>query len=95
MPEQTESYRRCKDVRFRMVQGEGVVIRQESGEALILNGVGARIFELAAAGEPAAQIVTTLAEEYDADDQQLRSDVNIFLGEMRGAGLIEPDEESG
>lgn len=39
-------YRLAPDVRFRVVSGEGVVVRQDAGEVLVVNGVAARVLEL-------------------------------------------------
>jgi hypothetical protein len=42
----TTRYRLAPDVRFRVVGDEGVVVRQDAGEVLVVNGVAARVLEL-------------------------------------------------
>ena len=42
--------RRRSDVRFRVIEDEGVVVRQAAAEVLVLIGVTARTFERALAG---------------------------------------------
>lgn len=38
--------RLARDVRFRKVGGQGILVRQEAGEVLAVNGVAAEVLEL-------------------------------------------------
>lgn len=82
-------FRTREDVRFRLVAPEAVVVRQSGPEVLVLNGVGARILEGVAAGQPFARLVSGLAEEYEVPAATLEQDVLAFLEELTASGVIE------
>ncbi len=97
-PDSDRRWRRAADVRFRVVGGEGVVVRQSSGEALVVDQVGARILELLAERPTAAEIVRRLEAEYEVEPERLAGDVERFLGELLEAGvaaLVESGPEEG
>lgn len=82
--------RRPEQVRFRILDGEGVVIRRQEGEVLVLNGVGARIFDLLDGRRSVARLLELLEAEYDAARDTLERDVLAYLDELLEAGLAEP-----
>lgn len=86
------SWTAARDVRFRRVLDEAVVIRQDAAEVLGLNGVGARVFELARGGASEDEIVQRLAEEHEIGEADVRGDVRRFLVELVEAGVLEPVE---
>jgi hypothetical protein len=81
--------RRRSDVRYRLIEGEAVVLRQSAAEVLVLNGVGASVLDLADGERPVAAWIEALAREYEADAETLTRDVLAFAGELREAGLLE------
>ena len=85
-------FQRRKDVRYRIIDGEAVVIRQEAGEVLGINNVGARLLELVDGEMPVREIIDALAREYEAERSVLEEDAIEFLQELVGAGLIEVAE---
>ena len=82
-------YRRLADVRFRVIDGEGVVVKQQSAELLVLNEVGARILELLDGERTTAEVLETLGEEFDAEAAELEGDLESFLRELSEAGVLE------
>lgn len=83
------------DVRFRRVLDEAVVIRQDAAQALGLNAVGARVFELARDGADEDEMVRHLADETNTEEvglDQVRHDVRAFLAALVEAGVLEPLE---
>ena len=88
--EPTTTLRLADDVRYRVVEGEAVIVRQSEGEVVVLNQVGARILELAAEGRAVASIVDTLLEEYDADRATVDADVREHLTELLSVGVVAP-----
>jgi len=92
MIEGTMVFRRCRDVRYRIVGAEAVVVRQSGPEVLVLNGVGARVIEGVDAKTTVAALVARLAEEYDVDPQTLERDVTSFLSELAEGGVVEKME---
>ena len=76
------------DVRFRVIAGEAVVLRQEAAEVLVLNEVGARILELSDGSVSLGSIVEQLEEEFEVARQELESDVTTFVGDLVEAGVL-------
>ena len=79
---------RARDVRYRIVQGEGVVIRQEVAEALVVNEVGARILDLADGVRPAVEIHRLLLDEYEVEPGQLAEDLDGYFDELVEIGVL-------
>lgn len=79
---------RSRDVRYRIVQGEGVVIRQETAEALVVNEVGARILDLADGERSVAAIHASLLAEYEVEPEALASDLEAYLAELVEIGVL-------
>lgn len=82
--------KRCHDVRFRKVDDEAVVLRQNAAEVMVLNEVGARILDLADGVTPIEQWVDALFDEFEIDRTTLEQDVLEFAVEMADAGVLEP-----
>lgn len=83
-------YRRASEVRYRIVDGEAVVIRQRAAEVLGLNPVGSTILDLIDGQRGTAEIVAGLVERYSVEPSVAADDVRRFLAELRDSGLIEP-----
>lgn len=82
--------KRSPDIRFRIIDGEAVVVRQKAAEVVVLNEVGARILDLAGGTTPVAAWVEALAAEYEVERAELERDVLAFAGELADQGLLEP-----
>ena len=81
---------RSSDVRYRLVDGEAVVVRQNAGEVMVLSEVGARILDLLDAKTSVAAVIERLAQEFEVDREQLQADVHGFIGELTKVGILEP-----
>ena len=85
-----------RDLRFRRVDDEAVVIRQRAGEVLVMNETAARLLELADGRTSVAGWVDILAGEYDVDRAALERDVLAFASDLADGGMLElvpPAEE--
>lgn len=80
---------RRADVRFRVIDTEGVVVRQGAGEVLVLNDLGTRILALADGLTPVAGWIDTLLGEFEVDPMVLERDVLAFAAELVEQGLLE------
>ncbi len=80
------------DIRYRIIDSEAVVIRQEAGEVLGLNQVGARLIGLIDSKTPVGGLLKNLHDEFDVDPDALERDVLGFLEELVEAGVIETVE---
>lgn len=78
-----------RDLRFRRVDDEAVVIRQRAGEVLVMNETAARLLELADGRTSVAGWVDILAGEYDVDRAALERDVLAFATDLADGGMLE------
>ena len=89
MSEAPEVYRRHSGVRYRVVDGDAVVVKQQSAELMVLNEVGARILELLDGARSLEQIREVLETEFEVAPEALAADIESFLEELLEAGLVE------
>jgi hypothetical protein len=81
--------RRRPDVRFRVIDEEGVVVRQSAGEVLVLNDLGTRILAMADGLVPVARWIDALLGEFEVERPELQRDVLAFAAELLEQGLLE------
>lgn len=79
---------RAADTRYRRVQDEGVVIRQSTAEALVVNDLGARLLDLIDGRRAVGEMLDLLEAEYEVDRPRLQADVLDYLLELQAAGLV-------
>lgn len=89
------------DMPRRLVPSPDALARELNGEVLVLDlrtshyfglaGPGARIWQLAEAGETSEAIVEALSREYESDPAVIREDVARLLDELVERGLLVPE----
>lgn len=72
-------FRRADDIKFRRIGDEGIAVRQQAGEVLVLNEIGHLVLELADGTRPVSQLVEAIADRYDSDAETIRRDLYIYL----------------
>lgn len=82
--------RRTAEVRFRVVDGEAVVVHQGNAEVLVLNATASRLLELADGATPLSALAAALAAEFDVPPDVLAGDLVAGARELAAAGLLEP-----
>jgi len=75
-------------VRYRRLFDEGVLIHQEQANALILNDTGIAFLELCDGQRNAGEIIDGLSDVYDVKSETLQEDIESFIGELAGQGII-------
>lgn len=78
-----------KDVRFRLVGDEAIVLRQSLGEVLVLNRVAGRILQLANGASSVDEWIRVLGGEFDVDSTTLARDVRAFAAQLLEEGVLE------
>ena len=78
-----------RDVRYRLILNEAVVIRQDAAEVLGLNLVGARVLELIDDGLAESEILERLVQEFDVAPKELHADVQAFIAELIELDVVE------
>jgi len=82
-----------KDVVFRELEGEMVLLNLATGVYFGLDAVGTRIWALIEAHRSTKEIVATLTGEYAVDGDTCGADLARFLETLRDNALVERDDE--
>jgi coenzyme PQQ synthesis protein D (PqqD) len=82
------SVRVPKDVVFRELDGEAVILNLESGMYFGLDAVGTRIWRLVQEHGSLREVWEAMQREFDASDETLRSDLLTFIDELSAKGLV-------
>lgn len=83
-------YRRAADVRFRILDGEAVVVRQRAAEVLGLDAAASRILELLDGERSLEAVIAALTAEYEGEPKAITREVEAFVEELVAAGIVEP-----
>ncbi len=86
-------YRRHPDVSYTRFGDEMLVVVPRLAWQLVLNGTGARVFELLDGIRSVHEIAAAIAEEYKgAAVEQIAADVNEVLTDLETKGAVERAE---
>lgn len=66
-----------------------VLINLESGKVFSLNGVGAKVWTMLEQGLTFKSVIDVITQEYEVSPQQLKEDVETFIHELEGKGLLQ------
>ena len=81
-----------KDVVFRDLEGELVLLNLATGVYFGLDPIGTRIWALIDDGRTVDQIVDAITEEYEVDPSVCRADLERFLATLRDNDLVDLDD---
>lgn len=80
--------RRISSVASRALDGEAVLVHAEQKKITVLNGVGARLWELADGQHTIGDMARVIAEEYEVSLGKAEADVLAFCRDLEGRGLL-------
>jgi hypothetical protein len=80
---------RSKDVMFRDLDGEAVILNLDTGTYFGLNAVGTRIWGLIEQHGRLDAVLDELCREYDATPAQLEKDLLELVERLEDARLVE------
>lgn len=83
-------YLRNPDLVSTELEGETVTMSILHGEYYGLGGIGSRIWELLQQPHSEDDLVRQLCQEYEVDEQRCATDVQAFVLQLQGKGLIHP-----
>ena len=91
-----ERPRRHPDSSFRKIADEGgLVVLPGRAEVKVLNPVGIKIFSMLDGEHTRAEIAQAVSEEFEISEEQGLQDVNVFVEELAGHGMLaEPEAAS-
>ena len=75
-------------VLVRILGDESVLLNLDSESYFGLDAVGTRMWSAVAEARSLTAALDRLAEEYDAEPEQLRGDLAKLVGELADAGLL-------
>jgi PqqD family protein of HPr-rel-A system len=93
MNDETEptSWLRDPTLPFQRMDEEAIVVDPRTREVHLFNETGARIWELLETASSVDKLCAALAEEYEgAPPEALRGEVESFVSELGGKGLLKP-----
>ena len=70
------------------LDGEKVMMNLDKGEYFMMNEVGSRIWEIISEPINVKDIINTLRNEYEVDEETFKDTVIEFLGRLDNADLI-------
>jgi len=82
------SARPSPDVIFRDLEGEAVLLDLASGRYFGLNPVATRVWVQLHEGTAIDRVIAAIAEEFDADPDEIARDVAALLEELASRGLL-------
>ena len=80
------------DVAWRNIDGNVIVVRPQEGILYPLNSVATKIWLLSDGTRRVSEIVVELLEEFDGQEDQMRKDAFLFLGQLEKASLIKTNQ---
>ncbi len=78
-----------KEVAWRMIEGEAVIVTPADSMMHSLNEVGTRIWQLLDGKRTIRDVATTLAAEFEVDGTRVESDTLWFVECLAKKGLVE------
>lgn len=80
-----------RDVVFRELAGEAVLLHLRTGVYFGLDPVGTRIWQLIVEGKSFQETLDVLVAEYDVGEGRAAADLRDFIVALRQDGLIDED----
>ncbi|RME29641.1 MAG: PqqD family protein [Deltaproteobacteria bacterium] len=81
---------RQKDVAWRIIDGEAVIVSPADSLMHTLNDVGTRIWELLAGDKTLKEVAEILCAEFEVDPKRAEQDTIWFVKCLAKKGLVEP-----
>jgi hypothetical protein len=78
----------CKDLTWRDLNGELVVLNSKNGDYHMMNEVGRIIWLAMAEKKNTEEIQSLITEEYDVDSKTALNDIQNFIENMTRRGLL-------
>ena len=86
----SRKWRYSRNVAWRKVAGEAVILNVDTAVYHSLGGAGLRMWELLGQGKSSEAVGRILAEEYDAGAERILKDFDGLVRDLKKANLIEP-----
>ena len=87
------NYKIKKDVLWKIVEDEAVIVESEKDVYSYLNQTGTEIWKMIDQNCDLQTIQKTLLEKYDSDEQTLKQDISDVIDQLLEQDLIEKNED--
>ncbi|MEE8524741.1 MAG: PqqD family protein [Thermoanaerobaculia bacterium] len=77
-------------VDYTVIEGKAILLDTDAGISLELDEVATRMWELLDELEDPEAAVASLLQEYDVEEDRLRTDFQSFLEQLSDKGFLEP-----
>lgn len=84
-----------RSVILSRVDDETVLLDTETGTYYQLNATATEMVELLREGRPTTEVVSTLVERYEVEEDTLRSDLSGLVSALRRKGLVHGASDDG
>ena len=75
-------------VASRVIDGEALVILSDSGQVVVLNEVGSRVWSMADGRHTLAAIADAITQEFDTTREQAENDIRAFVKELVDGNMM-------
>jgi hypothetical protein len=79
-----------RDIRYRIVDREAVVVQQQDARVMCLNETGTYLLTALDGKRTVRDILAVMPEEYEVSPETLQADTLRYLAELLSAHVIEP-----
>ena len=83
---------RRRDLVWREVDGETVILSPDNKKLQVVNGVGARIWALLDGEHDVSAITSIISQEYNAQKDTVEKDTLEYLEDLKRLDLMEVEE---
>ena len=77
-----------RNVTYRIIDGDAVILNLDNGHYYSLNGIGTRIWEAMEKGAGLSETVGSLSEEYGVAHKEVEKDAAELVRDLEKEGLI-------
>ncbi|MFC1540365.1 PqqD family protein, partial [Gemmatimonadota bacterium] len=78
-----------RDIPWRIIEGEAIVVEVDRGEIIHLNETGAEIWNVLDGQKTVSDIITHIRNEFEVTEEVAERDTGEFLGQLIDLGLLE------
>ena len=76
------------DARHRSIDGEGIIVRQDDGEVIVINEIGTNLVEKVKNGDCIKDMIDAISNDYEVGGADLEKDVFEYLIELHDLNII-------
>lgn len=79
---------KCDDIFWRNYDGEVLIVREETSDVYMLNGVASHIWESVDGQATVEHIISSVCEQFEVEREVATKDVSEFLMDLIGKNLL-------